>query len=168
VKSRFVLAALTALAMFVTAVVFVGCPGPTFVVQQYKGPQRTNETIAILRVNGNDPARLLILDDEDVAAPLERDSRLHIEMLPGRHTLVAVNGSNNERSAVIAFQADPGKVYRAAFGPDGAAHVFEVNRSSDVIGADATVPPSVDRVPSRPTPLPRPPSVNEDAGAAAE
>lgn len=170
VKSWFGSALLVLLV--VAGVLLVACPGPTFVVQQYNGPARTNASIAILRVNGNDPARLLILDDEEVAVPIERDSRLHIEMLPGPHSLVVVNASSNERSPVIAFKADAGKVYRAAFAPDGVAHVFEVNRSNDALGPDATTPVAIE-----PAAPPRwstrrdtsrtasSPSVAEDAGA---
>ena len=89
----------------------VACMGPTFIVQQYGGPPRPRESIAILRVNGAEPVRLLFLDDEDIAAPVASDSRLHIEVLPGRHTLTARNG--DERTAptgTFAFLAEAGKV----------------------------------------------------------
>ena len=66
--------------------------GPTFIVQQYNGPPRARETIATLRVNGAETVRLLFLDEEDVAAPIVSDGRLHIELLPGKHTLTARNG----------------------------------------------------------------------------
>src|SRR5690348_4360879 len=93
--------------------VLAACMGPTFVVQQFKGPQRPNDQIAILRVNGSDSVRLMYLDDEDVAAPMVQDGRLHIEMLPARHTVVVANAANpRERSPVIAFAAEAGKVYR--------------------------------------------------------
>ena len=62
--------------------------GPTFIVQQYTGEPRPKEQVAVLRMNGKEPVRLMTLDDQDVAAPiLEPDFRLHIEVLPGRHTL---------------------------------------------------------------------------------
>jgi hypothetical protein len=109
----------------------VGCMGPTFVVQQYAGPPRPRETIATLRVNGADSVRLLFLDDEDVAAPIVSDGRLHIELLPGKHTLTARNG--DDRSAPtgsFAFAAEAGKVYRVVFGGE-TAHLYEVDRGSD-------------------------------------
>src|SRR5262245_18813792 len=95
------------------AVVLAACMGPTFVVQQFKGPQRPNDQIAILGVNGADSVRLVYLDDEDVAAPIVSDGRLHVEMLPARHTVVVANAANHDqRSGVIAFAAEAGKVYR--------------------------------------------------------
>jgi hypothetical protein len=114
----------------------LGCPGPTFIVQQYAGPVRPQSSIATLRVNGGDSVRLLALDDEDVAAPLDSDARLHIELLPARHTVIVGNAkSPRSRVAPIAFQAEPGKFYRVAFvaeanGP-GEAVVYEVERGSD-------------------------------------
>ena len=132
------------LSVLVAALLFVlpGCPGPTFVVQQYGGPQRPQESIATLRVKGNEPVRLMFLDDQDVAAPIVEDGRLHIELLPGRHTLVVSNANApNERHAPIAFQAEPGKVYRVAFapGPSGSEpRVFEVDRGKDSVIRDVT------------------------------
>jgi hypothetical protein len=97
-------------------VVLAACVGPTFIVQQYNGPPRPRETIATLRVNGAESVRLLFLDDEDVAAPIVSDGRLHIELLPGKHTLTARNG--DDRSATtgsLSFMAEAGKVYRVVF-----------------------------------------------------
>jgi len=116
----------------------VGCPGPTFVVQQYAGPVRAPETIATLRVNASDSVRLITLDGEDVRAPLEVDSRLHIELLPGRHRVGVANGAT-DLAEEVAFVAEVGKVYRVTF-VGAAPHVVEVNRSSDAPGADVTAP----------------------------
>lgn len=129
------------------------CVGPTFVVQQYKGPERPTDQIAILRVNGSDSVRLMYLDDADVAAPLVSDGRLHIEMLPARHVVVVTNAANgNERSLPLAFDAQAGKVYRVIFvPPDATPRVFEVNRASDAPGVDVTMPNAP------PTPAPAPP-----------
>src|ERR1700754_1509031 len=89
--------ALLVLAVLVAFVV-TGCPGPTFIVQQYAGPQRPPEAIATLRVKGNEPVRLLTLDDQDVAAPIVEDARLHIEILPAQHTVSVANAKmRNER-----------------------------------------------------------------------
>jgi hypothetical protein len=112
------------------------CMGPTFVVQQYGGPVRPRETIATLRVNGSDPVRLITLDDEDVRSPLDSDSRLHIELLPGRHKIGVASGADDV-VAPVAFVAEAGKVYRATYvGKD--ARVFEVDRGSDSPGRDVT------------------------------
>lgn len=121
------------------AMTLAACMGPTFVVQQYGGPVRPRETIATLRVNGNDAVHLITLDDEDVRAPLESDSRLHIELLPGRHKIGVSAGGPNDPVEPVAFIAEANKVYRAAY-VAGVAHVFEVERGSDAQGRDVTAP----------------------------
>lgn len=139
-------AALLRFAMVATCAIgaagpLTGCMGPTFVVQQYGGPVRPRETIATLRVNGSDVIRLITLDDEDVRSPLESDSRLHIELLPGRHK-IGIASATSEAVAPVAFVAEAGKVYRAVFvGAD--AHVLEVDRGSDSPGRDVTASPVV-------------------------
>jgi hypothetical protein len=124
-----------------------GCPGPTFVVQQYTGAVRPPDTIATLRINGSDSTRLVTLDGDDVRVPLESDTRLHIELLPGRHRVGVATGTS-EAATEVVLVAEAGKVYRVTFVGD-APHVFEVNRSSDAPGADVT--PT-----STPTPTPTP------------
>ena len=117
------------------------CMGPTFIVQQYGGPPRARETIATLRVNGNEPVRLLFLDEEDVAAPIVSDGRLHIELLPGKHTLIARNG--DERTAPtgsFSFVAEANKVYRVLFTGE-TAHLWEVDRDSDKPTREVTPAP---------------------------
>ena len=140
-------------------VVLAACMGPTFIVQQYNGPPRPRETIATLRVNGAESVRLLFLDEEDVAAPVVSDGRLHIELLPGKHTLTARNG--DDRTAAtgsFAFMAEPGKVYRVLF--DGeSAHLWEVDRDSDKPTREAT--PPVPPAPAAPPSAPPAPSVVE-------
>ena len=147
-------AMLFAVAVFA---VLAGCVGPTFVVQQYAGPVRSPETIATFRVNGGDSVRLITLDEEDVRAPLESDSRLHIELLPGRHKVGVANGPNDLVSAVT-FVAEAGKVYRAVYvGND--PHVFEVDRGGDAAGRDVTAPtapPPVTAPPAATLPAPEP------------
>ncbi|MBS2016263.1 MAG: hypothetical protein JST00_25495 [Deltaproteobacteria bacterium] len=120
----------------------VGCPGPTFVVQQYAGPQRDAYTIAVLRVNGGDSVRLLSLDGEDMRAPIASDGRLHVELLPGRHVVAAYDEKEpNRRALPVAFGAEAGKVYRVVLAGES-AHVYEVDRGSDAtvrdVSADAT------------------------------
>jgi hypothetical protein len=135
-------------------VVLVSCMGPTFIVQQYNGPPRPRETIATLRVNGAESVRLLFLDGEDVAAPVASDSRLHIEVLPGKHALTARNGDDRlAPSGSFDFVAEAGKVYRVVFTGE-AAHLWEVDRDSDKPTREVTPPPA----PPSPSPSPPPPS----------
>jgi len=114
-----------------------GCPGgPTYVVQQYAGPVRPNETISILRVNGKEELRLHFLDDEEMTARLADDARLHIELLPGRHTLSVRDVAPGQR---VSFEAQPNKVYRVTL-EGRQPHVHEVDRDSDALGPDVTAP----------------------------
>ncbi len=123
--------------VFSLALVLSGCPGPTFVVQQYTGPQRDNDSIAILRVNASDPVRLVVLDEENLDVPLESDSHLHIELLPGRHTLSVRSVTNGDRLEPLVLQAEPGKVYRVTAAA-AEARIFEVTRGSDALVRDVT------------------------------
>lgn len=137
------------------------CVGPTLIVQQYAGPVRPRSTVAILRVNGREPVVVLELDRDDLNVPLADDSRLHVEMLPGRHTVSATDKRSGETfHEPAAFDAEAGKVYRVVVGPaetgagaGGDVHVFEVNGGSDALVRDVTVKrvtPPVPEVPSRP------------------
>lgn len=128
------------------AALAVACMGPTFVVQQYDGAPRPGETIAILRVDAKEPARLLVLDGEDIRAPLIEDARLHIEILPGPHTVVVGNtNAPHERYSPMSFEAAPGKVYRVVFplGATGEAKMFEVEKGSNRLLRDVTGAPKV-------------------------
>jgi hypothetical protein len=118
------------------ALLLAGCAGPTFVVQQFKGPQRPPETIATLRVNAGGSVRLVSLDDEPLDVPLADDARLHIEMLPGRHSLT-VRAANADRAEPLSFEAEAGKVYRVTIAEE--ARIFEVDRSGDQPIRDVTV-----------------------------
>lgn len=133
-RSVLVLFALVALGAAVA-----GCPGPTFVVQQYAGPARPREAIATLRMNGSDAVRFATLDDQDLGGtPVASDSRLHIELLPGSHRLTVLNANAPQTAyAPIGFAAEPGKVYRVTF-VLGAPRIYEVDRGGDKTGADVT------------------------------
>jgi hypothetical protein len=133
--------------IFFAMLSLLGCPaGPTYIVQQYAGPPREKETIGILRVNGKDSVRLAALDDEEITARIAEDTRLHVEVLPGRHT-VSVRGG--DISQCIAFQVEPGKVYRVVIegaskepgSAAGNARIHEVDRDSDAVGRDVTTTP---------------------------
>lgn len=116
----------------------VGCGPQVFIVQQYDGPVRDSETIAILRINGADSTRVVTLDGELADPRIAGDTRLHIEMLPGRHALrVADTTSTEAGSFRVAFDAQAGRVYRAVVAP-AAARVFEVDRGSDALLRDVT------------------------------
>lgn len=139
------------------------CMGPTFVVQQYGGPPRSKESVAILRVDAKEPARLLVLDGQDVSAPLMEDARLHIEVLPGRHSVVVANTTTpREHYSPMTFEAGAGRVYRFVFpnGATGEARVFEVGRGDNALIADVTAA-------DKPA-LAAPPKAVEDAGDALD
>ena len=146
----------------------VACPGPTFIVQQYKGPVRERETIAILRVNGADSVRLLRLDDDDIGVPVQEDARLHIEILPGRHRVVVANAkAPSERYDPLEFMANADRVYRIVFA-EANARVHEVDRESDKLVSDVTrAAPPPEQLPPIPKPKPAP-KAEADAGAPNE
>lgn len=156
------------------------CAGPTFVVQQYDGPVRPTETIAIIRVNGKDPIRLDVLDGEVVGTRVEEDARLHVEVLPGRHTLKVRDLTDpNALPGRASFIAEAGRVYRpVVFAPQpsewgGVAtvvRVFEVDGGSDAQIRDVTVPDLPKPVPTAPVRLPNftpAPEIAPDAGTDA-
>jgi hypothetical protein len=115
-----------------------GCGPQVFIVQQYDGPVRDSETIAILRINGADSTRVVTLDGELADPRIAEDARLHIEMLPGRHALRLADMASPEAGSFrVAFDAQAGRVYRAVVAPT-AARVFEVDRGSDALLRDVT------------------------------
>lgn len=142
---RFFSSNVLARALFVSGlaglVALAGCPGPTFIVQQYQGPQRPVESIATLRVNGADSVRLLTLDGEDVRAPIESDSRLHIELLPGEHRMTVANANApDDRLDPLVWSAEAGKVYRVTVAAGVAARLWEVDRGNDHPGREIAPP----------------------------
>lgn len=159
----------------------VNCGTPTFIVQQYAGPARAAETIAILRVDGGGKVQLLSLDGEAADARVTPDARLHLELLPGTHTLWVQNLAEEGPAHSVSFHAEASKVYRvefvsAAFGGPASAHVYEVDRDSNALKADVTLAPAAP--PEQDAPKPRtktppariledsaPASASSDAGA---
>src|SRR5262245_18120861 len=90
-----------------------GCGGPTFVVQQYSGDVRPAETIGVIRVHGKGPAMLAAIDGEPTTVRVSEDARMHIEVLPGKHTIAVANVSDATRPpVVVSFRAEAGKYYR--------------------------------------------------------
>jgi len=164
------------LSLLVVAVLAVSgieaCGGPTFVIQQYGGPSRPGETIAIIRINGKDGILWASLDGEAAGARLPEDSRFHIEVLPGKHTL-GIRGSPDSPTELVSFLAEPGKVYRpvlaaagsAAYSIEpgiggGTARMYEVDKERDTLIRDVTLtaPTTDDRARAMGAPHPAPPS----------
>jgi hypothetical protein len=134
------------------------CTPQTYVIQQYEGPVRPEESIAILRINGAEPVRVVTLDGEYADPKLEPDTRLHIEVVPGSHEL-EIRTRDDDSSAsdyrprisrTVKFEAAAGRVYRVVLEPvqtsvAGATatrsepKVFEVERGSDKKVRDVTV-----------------------------
>jgi hypothetical protein len=119
-------------------VLFVCCAGPTFVVQQYAGPQRPRESIAIIRINGGGPL-LVTLDDGRLVVP-EPGTRFHVEVLPGVHEIGVDDPSLGPPGTRVRFLAEADKVYRivlravttpAPWVPGWVAQAVEVDRGSD-------------------------------------
>ena len=124
------------------------CGGPTFIVQQYDGPPRPAQSIAVIRVNGGGP-ELFSLDGERLRAAPEKGTRLQVEVMPGAHEVgVVVPDGASAQGVVIRFMAEPGKVYRMVLrnAPPGGrllqsttAQAYEVDRSTDVELAPAVL-----------------------------
>jgi len=151
---------------FALGSLLAACGPQTYIIQQYDGPVREVEAIAILRINGSDPVRVLSLDGDYADPQLEEDTRLHIELLPGRHTVRVISSKNpGAGSQSLSFQAEAGRVYRAmsdpsfgAFAPLSvgplAVDVFEVERGSDrpvrIVTLPLLAPHGVDALDRRP------------------
>jgi hypothetical protein len=164
-----------ALAMLVQT----SCGGPTFVVQQYGGPKRDAATIAVVRFAGNDEARLVVIDGERADVNIEEDARLHVEVLPGEHTVGVVSAARlDEPLRMVSFRAEPGKVYRIALA-DSQARAYEVASGSDARLRDVTIDKPASREPPthwappptatepQPSDLPEPEPAQPDGGSSA-
>jgi hypothetical protein len=117
-------------------------------------------------VNGQESIVLVALDGEDIATRVPDDARLHVEVLPGKHTVTIGDLSDTSRQArSTSFVARAGKTYRPVMRGD-AARVFEVDPDTDTLLGDVTfVPPPVpDHVE---TPPPAPVPTTEPAPAVA-
>jgi hypothetical protein len=133
-----------------TAVAPLACGGPTFVISQYPGPPRPPETIAILRVTGGSSVQPISVDG-DPLAPVDDDVRLHIEVLPGEHSVAVANlGLPDQPAQRVRFFAEAGKLYVAAW-TGGSPRVFEIDQSSGAMLRDASV-----TAPEEPPPAPHP------------
>jgi hypothetical protein len=173
------------LAIIVAVFMALVCCGGTvtFVWQQYEGPSRSRDRIAIIRTTGASPTVLVAIDGKSILAPLDEDNRLHVEILPGVHEVdVAAPSLGLRRVIPVRMLAEAGKVYRLAVSarpqspsqPDNAepplwneqwqAHAYEVDRDSDA-------PRGIADVPAAPAPASRSPAAprsSEDAAATGK
>jgi hypothetical protein len=123
-----------------------GCGTATFIVQQYDGPARPREQVAVLRLNGKDPVRVESLDGERLDYQLkDKDTRVHIELLPGVHELAVTDSFG--LAEPLKFLAVPGHVYRPipspVYHPGSASFaLYEVDANTDE--PQTTVPPAPD------------------------
>lgn len=130
-------------ALAALVLVLAACGGPTFVVQQYDGPPRAEESIAIIRVEGDSDVQLVTLDGSPADARVGSDVRLHIEVLPGEHRLLVADAKQSEAPArAVRFFAHPGRVYRVVLAAQThgwrTPRVYEVARDSDTLLQDVT------------------------------
>jgi hypothetical protein len=152
----------------------LACGGPTFVVAQYPGPTRPRNTIAILRTDGGSKIQLVSVDGEALA-PIADDVRLHIEVLPGEHSVGVANlGRSDQPAQRVRFFAEAGRLYGPAWGGLG-PQIFELDVDSGAPLRDVTMtapaplpheaqpapppqpPPPPPPVDTPPTPAPEPP-----------
>lgn len=165
--------------LFAILSAFVACGTATYIIQRYEGPPLPSERIAILRINGGQEPTLVSLDDERMGPPLtDKNTRLHIELLPGTYSVTLYDPAQFGRVVTLRFQAQGGQVYRVlmaqALVRGGASQlrprVFEVDRGSDEPVRDATmdepiaVPPR-SPPPAQPAPEPTTEKPTVDAGA---
>ena len=154
------------------ALVLTGCGSMTFVVQEYAGPPRPRDGIAIIRVNGSGGPDVVAVDDQPLRVALEPLNRIHVEVLPGPHE-VDVEVTEPEiglrHTLPIRFLAAAGKVYRVevlAAPPSASmrgdarwdAQAYEVDRNTDARlgvaapwGAPARAPTSPPAGPGAPS-----------------
>jgi hypothetical protein len=133
------------------------CGGPTLVVQQYSGAQRSGESIAVIRMDGSDTVQIRSIDREQLGA-VEKGLRVHVEVLPGMHEIDVTDPGNHVTLRNVRFVAEAGKVYRvrvaqtlSSGGSDAfVARVYEVDRSSDAQIREASLPPVLRRPAERP------------------
>jgi hypothetical protein len=141
-----------ACASMATAVAEFACGGPTFVIQQYGGAQRSRESIAVIRVDGTDAVQILSLDRERLS-PVEKGVRLHIEVLPGMHEIDVTDPGNHVTLRNVRFVAEAGRLYRVHVvqtlptggSGDFVARVHEVDPDTEAQIREASSPPVLRR-----------------------
>jgi len=135
-----------------------GCGQVTYIVQQYDGPVRDRDEVSILRLKPGDPAQIVSMDGDALGRQvLDSDTRLHIEMLPGKHQLEVENPKAASPSTQrVQFIAEPGRTYcvvladrpwhaqkpQAARPNTWSPLVYELQGSSDDLAREVSLPPS--------------------------
>lgn len=164
------------------AVLAAACATPTFILQQYDGPPRASESVAILRFEGTGTTDLVTLDGSVADAHVPDDARLHVEMLPGRHVIgVANRAVPNEPPRRIVFLAEAGRYYQVVLvapGPNEwspTPRVFEIDARSGKPVRDVTEQrtrpvhaPSLPHAPPSAAPAPAPAPVPAPDAAMSE
>jgi hypothetical protein len=86
----------------------------TFVVQAYPGPALRADQVSVVRINPDDPLRVLTVDGDPLGNQrVEDGTRLHIEVLAGEHELSVENEhANVQKTKTVRFVAEPGRTYR--------------------------------------------------------
>jgi hypothetical protein len=159
------------------------CGGPTFIVQQYEGAPRSRDAVAIIRLNGDDPIQVLDIDRSPVNVRVGSGTRMHIEVLPGEHTVTVVDAEHPDgTSQFVRFRTEPAKLYRALWlrqadrtpGLSDLARVYEMDASSDTPIRDASIPwrsddfiPAINALPM-PDNRSRSPTVDRDGAAPSD
>jgi hypothetical protein len=99
----------------------------------------------VIRIVGSESVVLMSLDNEPIGIRVESDSRLHVEVLPAKHLLVVLDAGDPSLPAQrVAFRAEAGKFYRPVFaaskGGHAPARVYEIDKESDALIRDVTLP----------------------------
>ena len=151
----------------------IACGTATYIIQRYEGPPLPREQVAILRIVGDQQVPIVALDDESLGAPIsDRNTRLHIELLPGMHQVTVTNPVQLGRMQTLRFEAEAGKFYRVLLGQalvraatTLVPRVYEMGREGDDPVRDVTIipspamarPPAPDPTPAEVEPAAKPP-----------
>ena len=141
-------------AVLVGLVLLSGCTGPTYIVQAYDGPPRSGASIAVIRISGGAKPQVVALDGQRVLPVIDDGTRMHLEVLPGRHEIEADAPERGVREPVVLrLDAQAGKMYRIevrrVLSDSGAgaetraiAYAYEVDPGSDAPIGPALVEPA--------------------------
>jgi hypothetical protein len=112
-------------------------------------------------VNGGSSVQPISVDG-DPLAPVDDDVRLHIEVLPGEHSVAVANLALPDQPAQrVRFFAEAGKVYVAVW-TGGSPRIVEIDQSSGALLRDASVT-APKEPPEAPAPVPPAPTVQPSA-----
>ena len=149
-------------------------------VQEYDGPPRPSDRIAIVRVNGKNGPDVTSVDNQPLRVVLEPSNRVHVEVVPGPHEVdveVTEPGIGLRHTIPVRFLAAAGKVYRVevvsvavtqpspgvAVDSRWDARAYEVNRDTDArLGVAPAWGPPASAAPPPPQAGPEAPRANPD------